>query len=89
MTKILKFNNAIFNLDNLEVIQIDYRSCVGQNSHRYYLYFTTILVEVILTEEEFQYLTEFLKNDFKFHEINKDIRGAIHGIDNTNHHHAF
>ena len=89
MTKILKFNNAIFNLDNLEVIQRHYTSYDGKNTYKYYLYFTTIFVVVILTEEEFQYLTEFLKNDFKFHEINKDISGAIHRIDNPNHRREF
>ena len=67
MTKILKFNDAILNLDNLEVIEKD------KNYDCYYLCFTTCTVEVKLTEEEFQYLTEFLKSDFKFHEINKDI----------------
>lgn len=66
MTKILKFNNAILNLDNLDVIQ-------KFADNAYDLYFTTCLVRVQLTEEEFQYLTEFLKSDFKFHEINKDI----------------
>ena len=69
MTKILKFNNAILNLDNLDVIEQD------EDGHYYYLYFTTHRVGVNLTEEEFQYLTEFLKSDFKSHEINKDIRG--------------
>ena len=68
MTKILKFNNAILNLDNLVVIK-------KYKSYGYYLYLTTCTVKVDLSEEEFQYLTEFLKSDFKSHEINKDIRG--------------
>ena len=70
MTKILKFNNAILNLDNLDVIQKFADNACD-------LYFTTCLVRVQLTEEEFQYLTEFLKSDFKFHEINKDINSLF------------
>lgn len=56
MTKILKFNNVILNLDN----------------------------KVALTEEEFQYLTEFLKNDFKFYEINKNIYNIIDNLNSIN-----
>ncbi|ADG70680.1 hypothetical protein R4K54_09875 [Brachyspira murdochii] len=81
MTKILKFNNAILNLDNLDVIQkfgeyYENGKCY-ENIYNYDLYFTTCLVRVVLTEEEFQYLTEFLKSDFKFHEINKDINSLF------------
>ncbi|PPS22297.1 hypothetical protein [Brachyspira murdochii] len=75
MTKILKFNNAILNLDNLDVIQKFGK--YYENIYNYDLYFTTCLVQVALTEEEFQYLTEFLKSDFKFHEINKDINSLF------------
>lgn len=65
MNKILKFYDTILNLDNLECIRYDTVSCK--------LYFTLFFVTVDLTEEEFKYLTEFLKNDLKFHEINKKI----------------
>ncbi|WP_278847094.1 hypothetical protein [Brachyspira pilosicoli] len=75
MTKILKFNNAIFNLDNLEVIEIKIPI--------YYLHFTTCIVTVHLTEEEFLSLTEFLKNDFKFYEINKRVDGIYNDIANN------
>lgn len=82
MTKILKFNNVILNLDNLEVIKKDEK--YAENSYYYNLYFTTCKVKVALTEEEFQYLTEFLKNDFKFYEINKNIYNIIDNLNSIN-----
>lgn len=79
MNKILKFNNAILNLDNLEVIEKEYN-----DEELYRLHFTNCIVQVNLTEEEFQYLTEFLKSDFKFHEINKPVNRINNNINEIN-----
>ena len=78
MNKILKFNNAILNLDNLEVIEANIEM------EFYGLHFTNCIVLVNLTEEEFQYLTEFLKSDFKFHEINKPVNRINNNINEIN-----